>query len=113
MSFYLETADIQSTLTFGAINHDYIRAGESLHYQYLVNNYYWSIDISGAQVEGEDCFHNHAHYAIVDSGTTELLLTPQDYHSVITKIASTVTDYKFTDFGEDTFGWATACENVT
>lgn len=114
-SMYLATSEHQSMLTFGGTNPDLMRDGSNavIHRTSLLNNEYWSVEVSGLTVNKNTAWSGEAQFAIVDSGTTLLALTPDDFSSTMRAIGGSVKGHDLVEFEGGAFqGWPAACSEI-
>ena len=82
----------------------------------LVNTFYWSVDTNGLNINDFSASTGEAEFAIIDSGTTDLVLTENDFIQTIGYITSRTKPkmVRFTDFlGNPVgYGWDTHCDEV-
>ena len=78
-SFYISNDySHDSKVTFGGYDMKYAGNNETLTWNDLVNTHYWSLNLVGAKIGGNN-LPLSSNIAIVDTGTSYMLMPSQDY----------------------------------
>lgn len=76
----------QSSIRLGGIDTSFVKPGHSFRYTPLTNEDYWSTKINGATFNNVNLYNGWTNLAIVDSGTTLLVMEGDDFSSLETAI---------------------------